>query len=175
MKIEELIRHLRSATRGSVSRSHQSRYGTSDVTQSAVVQIISMPDFKSRLNSYTPAQTRAWLRKIGRGNVAKLYRQNEAQCRSVQREVDDAEGHRVENSPEDIAMLQEAKTRLIVAISQLDSQERMVVEKHYRDGLSLAEIAKTEGKSAKQVQRIHRKLIKTLGEKMELPLGSDNE
>jgi RNA polymerase sigma-70 factor (ECF subfamily) len=124
-----------------------------DVVQSA--QLEALRDLAAFRGS-SEGEFRAWLRHILRNNVLDLRRARERRIRGVgneaEREVEHVE--RADRSPSSQVSAGELGDKLRVAIHRLPADERTVIELHYFQGQSYAEIATQLDRTPEAVRKL---------------------
>ena len=161
IRLEEMLSDVRKYVRGR-SRPYRARFGTSDVVQECAVQLIQERQPMETQQSTDSQVPKSWLFKIGRGVASKMRRFNDAKCRAINSEaIMDVEQI---GSDESGSTLKANATvaALVLATSGLDSHLRKIIDMHYRQRLSLREIACRLKLHPKAIQRQHKLALNQL-------------
>jgi RNA polymerase sigma-70 factor, ECF subfamily len=150
--------------------------GASDLVQQTFLE--AQRDF-ARFKGTTPDALLAWMRQLLLNNLSNFRRDFRRQKRRVTREVAlperDSSGPaggilRGKNpSPSAAAMRSEEREALERAVERLPEDYRRVIERRYREGRSLEEIASLMGRSANAVRKLWARAVDRLQIELETP------
>jgi RNA polymerase sigma-70 factor (ECF subfamily) len=124
-----------------------------DIVQSA--QLEALRDLAAFRGS-SEGEFRSWLRHILRNNVLDLRRARERRIRRVDNEAEREVDHvdRADRSPSSHVSARELGDKLRAAIEQLPGDERRVIELHYFQGQSYAEIGAQLERTPEAVRKL---------------------
>lgn len=163
---DELKTVIKSFASGRSKGGFPARFDTSDVSQETLIQLLQFSSDKNRAAKTTDAPLKVnkrWLRRAARGTSSKLRRFHSAKKRDVNAEVLAADvTHRVDKTPEQMAIENEMKIRLALALQKLSAQERTIVDHRHAKSMTFVAIAEKLQCPLYQVKRIYQTALKTL-------------
>lgn len=100
------------------------------------------------------AKQRAWLRTVAHHKVVDHYRRSVRRLAVPLEQVEEILQEDEERSPESLALRQEERRRLGIAITRLPELQQEVLRLRFRDGLRAAQIATLVGKREGAIQKL---------------------
>lgn len=163
--------YLKMLARTHMRTAYQAKLGDSDIVQQAMLQAIGAID---QFRGGTEAELRGWLRQILVRQICHLDRDMHRGKRDVRREQS-MEQKLAQSSmrlqgllaadqatPSQMAVVGENLSSLVDAIERLPDSQRIAIELHYLEGMKLAEVAQTLGKTTGAVAGLLHRGMKQL-------------
>lgn len=163
--------YLRMLARSHMRAAYRAKLGASDIVQQAMLNAVGSID---QFRGATEPELRAWLRQILVRQICHLDRDLHRDKRDVRREQSMEQklaqsSMRLEGllaadqaTPSQVAVVGENVTALVTAIDRLPDGQRQAIELHYLEGLKLAEVAETLGKTTGAVAGLLHRGMKQL-------------
>jgi RNA polymerase sigma-70 factor (ECF subfamily) len=174
--LERFRHYLSLLARAQLGPQYRGKLDASDIVQQTLL------DAHEKLNQFTgstSAELAAWLRQILANNLADLFRsfgrdkRDIARERSLSAQIDqssmrlEAWLEAVQTAPIDRADKNEQLLRLAMALAQLPEPQRLTIELHHLQGLSLAETARQLGRTEPSVAGLLRRGLAELRGRLE--------
>jgi RNA polymerase sigma-70 factor (ECF subfamily) len=173
--LERFREYLRLLARLHLDPRLRSKLDDSDVVQQTLVRAHRARD---QFRGTTDAERAAWLRRILANTLTDAVRKYQAELgrgHSLERALDESSARleawlaQEQASPSQEAEREEQVLRLAEALAGLPEDQRLVVEMHHLQGLSLAELATQTGRTEAAVAGLLRRGRRRLRELLQEP------
>jgi RNA polymerase sigma-70 factor (ECF subfamily) len=179
--LERFRHYLRLLARAQLGAQYQAKVDPSDIVQQTLL------DAHAKLHQFagsTTAEMAAWLRQILASNLADVFRAYGRDKRDIARERSLSEGldqssmqleaylEAVQTSPMERLDKNEQLLHLAWALAQLPEPQRVAVELHHLQGISLSETARQLNRTEPSVAGLLRRGLGKLRELLASDLGS---
>jgi RNA polymerase sigma-70 factor (ECF subfamily) len=176
LSLERFRHYLSLLARAQLGAAYRGKLDASDIVQQT---LLDAHEKLSQFKGSTTAEMAAWLRQILARNLADVHRDFGREKRDIARErslnvdLDESSARlelwleAVQTSPIDRVDRNEQLLRLAAALAQLPEPQRLAVELHHLQGMSLADTARALEKSEASVAGLLRRGLAELRERLE--------